>query len=84
MGKSWPDNFSLDDLWPLFQLLDLDVSVTDMTIDWISRTVYIASVQKLNGTSIILSYQLDEGQQEVQVMRSGVEITSLVREPYSR
>lgn len=55
-----------------------------MTIDWISRTVYIASVQKLNGTSIILSYQLDEGQQEVQVMRSGVEITSLVREPYSR
>nr|XP_022292756.1 proto-oncogene tyrosine-protein kinase ROS-like isoform X1 [Crassostrea virginica] len=65
------------------KLLDLDVSVTDMTIDWISRTVYIASVQKLNGTSIILSYQLDEGQQEVQVMRSGVEITSLVREPYS-
>lgn len=67
-----------------FQLLDLDLSVTDMTIDWISRTIFIAAKQKQNNTSIITSYQLDEGKQTLRVERRGVVISSLIRHPYSR
>ncbi|XP_048766735.2 proto-oncogene tyrosine-protein kinase ROS-like isoform X2 [Ostrea edulis] len=65
------------------KLLDLDVAVKDLTIDWISRTLYIASSTKLTNTSTITSYQLDEGIQKVQVERRNVVISSLIREPYS-
>uniref|UniRef100_A0A8W8J0U6 Tyrosine-protein kinase receptor n=1 Tax=Magallana gigas TaxID=29159 RepID=A0A8W8J0U6_MAGGI len=65
------------------KLLDLDVSVTDMTIDWISRTIFIAATQKQNNTSIISSYQLDEGKWTLRVERRGVVISSLIRHPYS-
>lgn len=65
------------------KLLDLDLSATDMTIDWISRTIFIAATQKQNNTSIITSYQLDEGKQTLRVERRGVVISSLIRHPYS-
>ncbi|XP_061176227.1 proto-oncogene tyrosine-protein kinase ROS-like isoform X2 [Saccostrea echinata] len=67
------------------KLLDLGMTFTvmDMTMDWISRTVYIASVNTKTNTSTITSYQLDEAKQRVQLNGRRNIVGSIIREPYS-
>ena len=65
----------------LFQHFHLEATVVDMSVDWISRTLYI--VEDRDGEGHIRSYEIDKDQQ-FEVIKRPHKIGNIVLDPYTR
>ena len=65
----------------ILQLFQLEGTIGDLAIDWISRTLFL--VENTDSEGHLRSYELDKGQQSKLMTRTG-KMGNVVLDPYTR
>lgn len=65
----------------LFQLIKLDGVGKDMSIDWISRTLYV--VEEMGDLNRIMAFDIDKRMYR-EIMNRSVSVGSVLSDPYTR
>lgn len=66
----------------IFQVVNLNGKGQDLTVDWISRTLYVVEIFS-SGESSILQFNMDMGDYSILLTRN-TSIGSIVANPYNR
>ncbi|KAL4233201.1 hypothetical protein ACF0H5_007885 [Mactra antiquata] len=72
----------LEEFPPMKKMMHLKGESHKMTLDWVSRTLYIAESNLTSDSGTIISYNLDERKQHV-IMKRQSKIADIVVDPYT-